>query len=172
MLGAGPAKTRGEGQRGCVCGKGGGSSWDGELDHQVFFSVHFDLRDGAVGVGRDLWHLKKRTHTSSVTLWGHNYTSGFPTGLLFPTQDLLIVPAAIQGSAPPPGVLCQAAALVLSYLLDVRVRHQVAGQHLVGLAGQRGQGGRLFLGEAVAQHGQFGAAGERETRKSRLKKLY
>lgn len=33
---------------------GGEESWDGELDHQVFFSVHFDLGDGAVGVGRDL----------------------------------------------------------------------------------------------------------------------
>lgn len=50
----------------------------------------------------------------------------------------------------------------MSYLLDVRVRHQVAGQHLVGLAGQRGQGGHLLLGEAVAQHGQFGTEGQKE----------
>lgn len=70
------------------------------------------------------------------------------------------------------GVVVAAAVLVLSYLLDVRVRHQVAGQHLVGLAGQRGQGGRLLLWEAVAQHGQLGAAGQRqETLELKLKLL-
>lgn len=53
---------------------------------------------------------------------------------------------------------------MFDYLLNVRVWHQVTGQHLVGLAGEGGEGLGFLLGEAVAQHGQLGAGRQKPTR--------
>lgn len=41
-----------------------GESGNGKLDYQLFFSIHFDLRDCTVSISCYLGHLQKREEDS------------------------------------------------------------------------------------------------------------
>lgn len=42
-------------------------SGNGKLDHQVFFSIHFDLRDCTVSIGCYLRHLQRKKRSQILT---------------------------------------------------------------------------------------------------------